>query len=350
MQMLESLKKTPFSSANMSWISFFFLPFSLLLILRNGINFWGYDHYAIEWAKEWPKPISQFSVEDSGNLILAKLFGIESRISWMILHILLTGFFILLAMILISRESLTNNQKRTLFILVLVSPLTMMLMQEIGYFDVITIIGALILAFGNNMKIKVLGTIIMCSGNTPQTLIATLLLGVLIALTQNRKRLIIDFRLFIPFAVACLIWILERFWLGGLGREAEFGPGMWLHSSKGFLIASPLYLYALLGPIWLIVPAVMEKLSDFSAKRIFFIFTALIFIPALFGIVTTESTRDALCIMSPALFWFFKYLVSEHQFVLFRAQVLALGLMPSFLVWREGAIVAPWGVLHRFFF
>jgi hypothetical protein len=69
-----------------------------------------------------------------------------------------------------------------------------------------------------------------------------------------------------------------------------------------------------------------------------------------FGIVTTESTRDALCIMSPALFWFFKYLVSEHQLVLSRIQILALGLMPSFLVWRKGEIVAPWSVLERFFF
>ena len=94
-------------------------------------------------------------------------------------------------------------------------------------------------------------------------------------------------RLFIPFLVACIIWILERLWLGGLGREAEFGPGMWLYSTKGFLIASPLYLYALLGPIWFIAPTAAEKMKGFTHKRLFLIFTVLILVPALFGIVTT---------------------------------------------------------------
>jgi hypothetical protein len=268
----------------------------------------------------------------------------------MVLHGLLTVLFFLLVVMVISREKLLNSQKRTLFILILASALTMMLMQEIGYFDVITIIGALILAFGNNTTIKILGTVIMCSGNTPQALIATLLLGTLVSLTQIQRRNVFDIKLFTPFIVALVIWILERFWLGGEGREAEFGPGMWLYSSKGFLIASPLYLYALLGPIWLIAPAVMEKLRVFSPRRIFLIIVVLILIPALFGIVTTESTRDALCIMSPALLWFFKYLVSECQLKISRGQILGLVLMPNFLVWREGEIVEPWSVLQRFFF
>ena len=43
-------------------------------------------------------------------------------------------------------------------------------------------------------------------------------------------------------------------------------------------------------------------------------------------------------------------LLSERQLVLSRIQILALALMPSFLVWREGAIVEPWSVLQRFFF
>lgn len=350
MRLLKILTKSPFNSTKFNWMSYYLLPLIFLLILRNGINFWGYDYYAIAWAKEWPRPVSQFSVENSGNLMLAKLLSIDSRVSWMVLHGSLTVLFFLLAALFISREKLVNSQKRTLFLLILASALSMMLMQEIGYFDVITIIGALILAFGNNTTVKILGTVVMCSGNTPQALIATLLLGTLVSLTQFRKKNIFEFNLFLPFIVTLIIWIFERFWLGGEGREAEFGPGMWLYSSKGFLIASPLYLYALLGPIWLIAPAVMEKLSVFSPRRIFLIMVVLILIPALFGIVTTESTRDALCIMSPALLWFFKYLVSECQLKISRGQILGLVLMPNFLVWREGEIVEPWSVLQRFFF
>ena len=350
MRLLKILNKSPFVSTKFNWISYYFFPFIFILILRNGINFWGYDYYAISWAKEWPRAVSQFSVENSGNLMLAKLLSIDSRVSWMVLHGLLTVFFFLLVAFFISREKLFDSQKRTLFTLILASALSMMLMQEIGYFDVITILGALILAFGNNMTVKILGTIVMCSGNTPQALIATLLLGTLVSLTQIQRRNVFEIKLFTPFMVALVIWILERFWLGGEGREAEFGPGMWLYSSKGFLIASPLYLYALLGPIWLIAPAVMEKLRIFSPRRIFLVIVVLILIPALFGIVTTESTRDALCIMSPALLWFFKFIVSECQLKISRGQILGLVLMPNFLVWREGEIVEPWSILQRFFF
>ena len=68
MRPMNILSKSPFASTYFSWISYLFLPFILLLTLRNGINFWGYDHYALAWAKEWPRPISQyFTLEQNGE-------------------------------------------------------------------------------------------------------------------------------------------------------------------------------------------------------------------------------------------------------------------------------------------
>jgi len=190
----------------------------------------------------------------------------------------------------------------------------------------------------------------MCLGNTPQALIPTLLFGLLLNLVLNLNKKI-NFKLFTPFIISLIVWVLERFWLGGAGRESEFfHPGFWLYSLKGFLIASPLYLYALLGPLWLITKDVLEKLEIFSKNRILLIMTILLLIPGVFGIITTDSSRDALCIMSPLLLWFFRYLVIELHLVLRRTQKIALILLPCFLVYRQGQIIPPWGILEQFLF
>jgi hypothetical protein len=351
MQSLSKITNKPiFSSLKLNWLTYFFIPLTSVLILRNGINFIGQDYYAIEWAKKWPKPDSVYSVENSGNIILAKLFSIDSQLSWMILHLVLSISLFFLLVMFCHQARASIEQKQTLLFLILVSPLTMMIMQQIGWHDVITIIGALILAFGDKTTVRIIGTLIMCLGNTPQALVATLLFGLFLNIVQNFNKKN-NFKLFLPFAVSLIVWILERFWLGGLGRESEFfNPGFWLYSVKGFLIASPLYLYAILGPVWLIAPNVWEKFKSFPKKQTILITIILLVIPSVFGIITTDSTRDALCIMSPLLLWFFRHLVIEQQLVLHQTQKTALILMPCFLVYREGQIIPPWSILERFFF
>ena len=349
-ELIKILRKPVFRSSKLNWLTYLYLPIAFTIILRNGINFIGQDYYAIEWAKKWPKPVSVYSVENSGNIILAKLFSIESRVSWMVLHLLLSSLLLFLLVVFIHQESASIKQKQTLLFLILASPLTMMIMQQIGWHDVVTIIGALILAFGDKTKNKIVGTLIMCCGNTPQALVATLLFGLLLNIVQNFNKKI-NFKLFIPFILSLIIWVLERFWLGGAGRESHFfHPGFWLYSVKGFLIASPLYLYALLGPLWLITKDVLKKLEIFSKNRILFVVTILLLIPGVFGIITTDSSRVALCIMSPVLIWFLRYLVIELQLVLRRTQKIALILLPCFLVYRQGQIIPPWSILERFFF
>lgn len=322
----------------------------LAIILRNGINFIGYDYYGIEWARKWPEPISVYSVENSGDLILAKLFSTYTRVSWMALHSILTLLFFALAFFVCSFERISIKQKQTLFFLILICPLTMLVLQEIGWHDVLTIIGALILAFGKRTAPRMLGILIMCSGNTPQAMVASLLFGSLLNIFEyHNKR--INLKYFIPFIFSVIIWVFQRFWLGSTGREGEFlQPSFWLYSAKGFLIASPLYLYALLGPLWLIAPDVWRKLKIFPKKQSLIIIVVLVLIPGVFGIITTDSSRDALCIMSPLLLWFFRYLVIEQQLILRRTQKIALILLPCFLVYRQGQIIPPWSVLERFFF
>jgi hypothetical protein len=333
-----------------NWLTYTFIPVSLIIILRNGINFIGYDYYGIDWARKWPKPISVYSVENSGDLILAKLFSTYSRVSWMVLHLALTLLLFVLVFLYCSFERIPIKQKQTLFLLIFASPLTMLVFQEIGWHDVVTIIGALILAFGKNTPSRILGILIMCSGNTPQAMVASFLFGCLLNVIEHYNQKI-NFKLFIPFIFSIIIWIFERFWLGSTGREGELlEPSFWLYSVKGFLIASPLYLYALLGPIWFIAPDIWKMLKIFPKKQTLIIIIILVLIPGGFGIITTDSSRDALCIMSPLVLWFFRYIVVELQLILRQTQKIALILMPCFLVYRQGEIIPPWSILERFFF
>lgn len=88
------LHKPVVTLTRFQWLTYVFFPITFILVLRNGINFWGYDKYALEWVKVWPNPASVFSVENAGNLFLAKILGVESRFSWMLLHIFLAITFL----------------------------------------------------------------------------------------------------------------------------------------------------------------------------------------------------------------------------------------------------------------
>lgn len=351
MQNSQGLSAKPeFNALGFRWLPIYFIPVIFLIVLRNGINFIGQDHYALDWANEWPEPTSTYSVENAGNIILAKLLSVDSRVSWMLMHLVLTLFLFFLMIVYCSLQESSSHQKQTIFLLIFTSPLAMMIMQQIGWHDVVTIIGALILAFSNRTFPRLLGTLIMCLGNTPQALVSTLLFGFLLntVLILNTK---LNLKFFVPFLFASVIWILERFWLGGMGREAEFfQPAFWVYSIKGFIIASPLYLYALLGPTWFVVIKVWDKLKNTHKKQSFIVITLILVIPGIFGIVTTDSSRDAYCIMAPLLLWFFRYIVIEQKFSLDRIQKTALIFMPCFMVYRQGEIIPPWGVFERFFF
>ena len=331
------------------WLTYVFFPITFILVLRNGINFWGYDKYALEWVKLWPKPASVFSVENAGNLFLAKILGVESRSTWILLHIFLTITFFILLFLLVSMENIPNHKKRNIYFLILVSPIPMLLMQEIGYYDVITMIGSLIFAFRNDLKIRLLGTVILCAGNTPQALVITLLFGLFLHFMSFPSKKF-DFKVFAPFIFASTIWILERLWLSGLGRVSEYNYGQWSYSFKGFLIASPLFLYALLGPLWLISFNALDSLQEFKVIKKMKIFFCLLFIPSLFGIFTSDSSRDSLCIMAPMLFWLIRYLIIERNLIIGYNLKVMMCFAPCYLVWREGQVISPWSELAKLFF
>ena len=332
-----------------NWLSGFILLTPLFVVFRNGLNYWGYDYYALTWSAAWPEPLSVFSVENFGNLAIAHLLGVDTRLGWVSLHVGLTVAFFLLLVHFVNREIVEVNAKQSLFVALLASPLSMMLMQEIGYFDVLTLIGALLMATAKSHWAQIIGAIVMASGNTPQALVGTFIFCFSVALLTPRtlKR---HLRGFLPFIVVCGVWLVERLWLNGIGRTEEFGPGMWSYSFKGFLVASPLFFYSLVGPLVLLLPKIHARIGHSLRSREIQVVISFILIPGLFGIITTESTRDSLCIMAPSLMWFLRREVFCHGLRITRWEFLGLCLLPCFLIWRQGQLIEPWSILRRVFF
>jgi hypothetical protein len=332
-----------------TWVNGYLILALVTIIFRNGVNYWGYDFYAIAWAKAWPEPLSVFSVENFGTIALSHILEIDSRTGWLALHLFLTLAFFVLLLFLVDREILDISGKQSLFIVILASPLSMMLMQEVGYFDVLTLIGALLMATAKSYWSQIIGAIVMASGNTPQALVGSFIFCFLVARLTPRtfKRHLLGFS---PFMVVCGVWLVERLWLDGIGRTEEFGPGMWSYSFKGFLVASPLFLYSLLGPLVLLIPKIHARIGHSLRSREVQVVITFILIPGIFGIVTTESTRDSLCIMAPSLIWFLFREVLYHGLRITRWEFLGLCLLPCFLIWRQGQLIEPWSILRRVFF
>ena len=342
---LSKIRTSPYA-----WALSFVPVVGMAVTIRNGLNFWGYDFYALAWAKVWPHPSSVFSVENFGNLALAHFLRIDSRAGWFALHLGLSLLYFILLILFVHFSEIDDEKRRTLFVIFAACPITMMIMQEIGYFDVVTILGALILGYSTSISARIFGAALMAAGNTPQALVATFLFSVALTLLSSKpikKRLLY----FAPFVLVFLFWVFQRFWLGGMGRTEEFGPSMWAWSFKGFLVASPLlYFYSVIGPLVILIPKILTRVGYSIKCRELWVIGWWISIPCVFGIVTTESTRDALCLMAPTFFWFMKREVTEFGLRLTKWEMAGMCLLPCFLIWREGAVVEPWSILHRLFF
>ena len=342
--------KVFFKSRNrLEWGYVQFLTIFLILIFKNGINFFGYDNYAISWAKAWPKPVSHFSVENFGTIALAKIFSIETRLSWMTLHVFLSALFYVVIFYCLRVNKVLQNQRQTIIFLILVSPLTTIVMQEIGYFDILTLIGSAVLALSETTRFKLLGTFVMCAGHTPQALVATFLYALFVYIVKHYKDKF-QVKIAFPFVLSLAIWLIEQKWLGTTpGRTTEFVVSSWIAAIKGFLVSAPLFLYSILGPLWILAHEVYKVLDLKMRVQKYCVFAIFLFFPILFGVITLEATRVTVCLLAPMLIWLIKYLVVEKNFSMTFEKKYLLLFLPSLLIWRFGEVVAPWAELKQFF-
>ena len=311
------------------------------VILKDGINFRGYDHYGIPAAKSLPHFVDFYSTS-YGDLVISHLLHTYSRFSWVILHTLLTIILILLLFYIgISAKNRKSND--SLLFLLLLSQLTTLALQEIGFYDIVTLIGGLLAAINVRKRVPfLLSVLVLNSGNPEQSFISILSLLILVFLFEKDRRTFLNVFLGLFLSLINLIFVF--LWSKGNGRESYLGPEILKASLHSFLIAMPFSVLAILGCLNFLVFAFRKFLS--RTEMTAFI-TSIIFIPGVLSAIALDGSRVAVSISCAPLIYILKFMVEERNFRIDNRDKMFMFLFPSILVWGPGVVSLPWGRFFR---
>jgi len=313
------------------------IPFVIVLaVLKAGINFRGYDFYGIPAAKIFPH-FYQFYSTSFGDLALAHIFHIYQRWSWMTLHIFLTlTYFIILCRSYLRSKVVVGD--KTVFFLLIFSQITTLSLQEIGFYDILMLLGSLI-AIANVSKIFKFsfGVILMSSGNPEQSFMALTLLSIISLFIVKSK--LIRRNIFIGVFLTISILFVTTFWSQGAGRESYLGSEILRTATKNFILSFPYSILAILGPLSFIIFASKKYLD--KKEYLTFLFS-VIFIPALLSAIALDGSRVAICVSAAPLIYFLKFLVDEKNFKLDPKDWVFMVLFPPILVWGPGVLSISW--------
>lgn len=195
-----------------------------------------------------------------------------------------------------------NTDVRLLIALLLVSPASLMLLQRQGHYDVMTILGGVLVGLWARQWTVGLGVFAMLLGNMEQTLIA---LGCLaIAATS---------RVLLPRSPVILAWLVAATGAGLLasllayGNLAQSGEGSrvaWqLDVAQRSLLLHvplvPLLIFSSLGLLWLLLPWFLEIAP--TGRRRLLLSLGLFGVPTLFMFINLDGTRIFACIATPTI-------------------------------------------------
>lgn len=141
-----------------------------LAILRNG-----FDLFDLDWAvtgsaiDRLPEAVNYISWS-WGNLLIARILGVQDQSSWYALHGVLTVVALLLPLVLVRR--LRRLEFHTFTVYWFLLPVVGSLLMWIGMYDVISVIGAVIVALSRRLWQAAVGAVIMSAGNPEQAIIA----------------------------------------------------------------------------------------------------------------------------------------------------------------------------------
>ena len=127
-------------------------------------------------AQEFPTAVGYFS-GSYGQVVIAAGLGITTTTQWVILHVILIAVALTTAFWLVGRR---DAPSRSFLILALAAATaTSSLFVSIGKYDVITYLGAVILALSRSFPAATLGALVIASGNPEQSIVASLALLIL---------------------------------------------------------------------------------------------------------------------------------------------------------------------------
>jgi len=319
----------------------------VLLLAKNAfdIELRNIQEAYLPGAQEFPQAVGYYSAS-FGQVIMAYGLGVTTTTQWVVLHAVLIAIALGVAFYLISKA---GPERRSFIILVLASATaTSSLFVSIGKYDVITYLGAVLLALARTLPGAAVGALIMVSGNPEQAVVASLAL-VFLSLAPAFS----DLRLrgLVAGAIAGTAWFGVQTWF----RFSEMETGRaellleYLGQSLSQVIVSPgTSLWSWLNAGWLLVVFMTLSAPRSSMK---WIIAGLVVIPGLATIVTADGARVFGLIVLPA------YVIAALRFarafrpdsrpyrILIGSSLIALVVLPT-IVEGQGWLVGQVMGLH----
>jgi hypothetical protein len=260
------------------------LVVGLLGILRTGF-YW----YQTDWTilrdqiSIFPEALT-WQATSWGNLAIARLLGFNEPWHWYGMHAVLTLVAFLLPLVMV--RSLSQRGFAVFLVLWALAPVWSTLLMWIGFYDVLTVIGGILVALGSRFWIVVLGAVIMSSGNPEQAILACIAYVILTITRQLRdcRRMAI-----VAVATSIIAYVPVRIWMSSqdaLSRDEHLRSAT---DGLRYIVNDwPSSIFWWFGVLWIVIAMFV------LAQRRWFIIAALVSligIPAAAVLITHDGNR-----------------------------------------------------------
>ena len=294
----------------------------LILLAKNAfdIELRNIQEAYLPGVQEFPTAVGYFS-GSYGQVVIAAALGITTTTQWVLLHAVLIAIALTTAFWLVGRR---DAPTRSFLILALAAATaTSSLFVSIGKYDVITYLGAVILAMSRSLPAATLGALIMASGNPEQSIVASFALLVLSFAGEFRD---LRKRAVAAILVTTLTWLMVQVWfnMSGMAVSRITLVPEYLSESLARVLAYPgTAIWSWLGVGWFLALTAVF-LCRFSSR--IWLLLAVVAIPGAVTVITADGARVFGLVVLPAylvvMIWLERYALRR-----FKGRELALGML-----------------------
>lgn len=331
-------------------VGVFWLIAGSVAVLKGGVAGVGPNFLvALRGAAEgFPDPVSSFSTS-VGSLLLMRLAGFPSGPVWWALGAV--GLAALVVGLLLASRRL-GDWSRHAALLLLASPAFATLLSMLGHYDLLTVAGSVVVAVGRSRASLVVGVLVASVGNPEQALVAALAMFAAAWVLQSALRV----RAAVFLGVATVSVLVVQWWVRSAGlaeSRLELVVGGTTLAMRIFAGTWPVYLYSLLGALWLVVAALVVFRSGVRVPAALAVGLG---IPLLATVFTLDVTRVFVVTSTAALLTVLRHVwqtTLRHTpppAWLLGAMAIAFAVMPTIVILPEptGIVRLPYDELLTF--
>lgn len=268
----------------------------------------GFPHDPTVWYESWL------------YLLLPNLLGATTLVPFMVLYGGVTVVCLVLLVALPVRQ-LGGELARFFVVAVVASGLPEVIVYEVGFYDVLTVLGVLVIVTCRRTWLVVLGAALMSGSNPPLAIVAAVAFLVLTGSARFRRW---RDKSLVTLAVTAAGWVGADLWLhaiGGKGEISYLGSNL-STSATSFLYSVPLAISSWFGAAWVFVAAAIAAHRDRRSRLA--MASALVVIPAIAAIATLDDTRVFVTVAAlPFLVVVWDYCTARRSSSLARAETSA---------------------------